>query len=99
MLFHERICRCAKHNTPQASCSPPHVTVFTVEYEQQRTNMNQCCAPYRTTFLPERDYAPFGYMLSQIRFSSSASNVRAPYTQPVETFRTVSMPFWTLAIR
>jgi len=48
------------------------------------------------TFLPERDYVMFGYLLSQIRLSS-VTIVHHP--QPVEIFGNVSAPLSSLAIR
>jgi len=32
-------------------------------------------------FLPEHDYVVFGFLLLQIRLSSVACNVRAPYSE------------------
>ena len=48
-------------------------------------------------FSLERDYVMFGYLLSQLRLSSSVTVVHS--TQPVEIFRNVSTLFCTLAIR
>jgi len=50
------------------------------------------------TFLPVREYVTFGYMLSHVRLSV-VCHVRVSYTQPVDIFGNVPMPFCTLAIR
>ena len=47
------------------------------------------------SFLPERDYVTFGFLLSQIRLSSVTF---VHPTQGVKTFRNISSPLCTLAI-
>jgi len=54
------------------------------------------------SFLPERDYFTFGYLLSQIRLSVLVCRLSVTFvhpTQPVEVIGAVSMLFCTLAIR